>query len=66
MSIKAASVRLDGETLERVVRMAEAMDRPRASLMAHAIKKFNEQEEWFIREFVVEGARPLPPGPPII
>jgi len=66
MSMKATSVRLDDETLDRVGRMAEAMDRPRAWLMAHAIKKFIEQEEWFIREFVVEGARPLPPGPPII
>jgi predicted transcriptional regulator len=50
MSIKTTSVRLDEEILERVGRMAEAMDRPRAWLMAHAIKKFVEQEEWFIRE----------------
>ena len=50
MSMKATSVRLDDETLKRVARMAEAMDRPRAWLMAHAIKKFIEQEEWFIRE----------------
>jgi predicted transcriptional regulator len=50
MSMKATSVRLDDETLDRVGRMAEAMDRPRAWLMAHAIKKFVEQEEWFIRE----------------
>jgi predicted transcriptional regulator len=50
MSMKATSVRLDDETLDRVGRMAEAMDRPRAWLMAHAIKKFIEQEEWFIRE----------------
>ena len=50
MSMKAISVRLDNETLERVGRMAEAMDRPRAWLMAHAIRKFVEQEEWFIRE----------------
>lgn len=50
MSMKTTSVRLDDETLERVGRMAEAMDRPRAWLMAHAIKQFVEQEEWFIRE----------------
>ena len=50
MSMKATSVRLDDETLKRVARMAEAMDRPRAWLMAHAIKKFIEQEAWFIRE----------------
>ena len=50
MSMKATSVRLDDETLDRVGRMAEAMDRPRAWFMAHAIKKFIEQEEWFIQE----------------
>ncbi len=50
MSMKAISVRLDDEILKRVGRMAEAMDRPRAWLMAHAIKQFIEQEEWFIRE----------------
>ena len=48
--MKATSVRLDDETLDRLGRMAEAMDRPRAWLMAHAIKKFVEQEDWFIRE----------------
>ena len=26
------------------------MDRPRAWVMAHAIKKFVEQVEWFVRE----------------
>ena len=50
MPRKATSVRLDDEPLERVGRMAEAMDTPRAWLMAHAIKKVIEQEEWFIRE----------------
>lgn len=50
MSMKTTSVRLDEEVLERVGRMAQAMDRPRAWLMAHAIKKFVEQEEWFIHE----------------
>jgi predicted transcriptional regulator len=50
MSLKATSVRLDEETLTRVGQMAEAMDRPRAWLLAHAIKQFVEREEWFIRE----------------
>ena len=50
MSMKATSVRLDDETLDRVGRIAAATDRPCAWLMAHAIKKFVEQEEWFIRE----------------
>jgi predicted transcriptional regulator len=48
--LKATSVRLDDETLQRVGQMAEAMDRPRAWLMAQAIKQFVEREEWFIRE----------------
>jgi predicted transcriptional regulator len=50
MSLKATSVRLDDETLERVGKMADAMDRPRAWLMAYAIKQFVEREDWFIRE----------------
>jgi len=50
MPLKATSVRLDEETLERVGRMAEAMDRPRAWLMAQAIKQYVTREEWFIRE----------------
>lgn len=50
MGLKATSVRLDDETLERVGKMADAMDRPRAWLMAHAIKQFVEREDWFVRE----------------
>lgn len=50
MGLKATSVRLDDETLERVGKMADAMDRPRAWLMAHAIKQFVEREDWFIHE----------------
>ncbi len=50
MPLKATSVRLDDETLQRIGQMAESMDRPRAWLMAHAIKQYVEREEWFIRE----------------
>ena len=50
MSLKATSVRLDDDTLARVGQMAEAMDRPRAWLMAEAIKQYVAREEWFIRE----------------
>ena len=50
MGLKATSVRLDDETLERVGQMAKAMERPRAWLMAQAIKQFVEREEWFISE----------------
>ena len=50
MPLKATSVRLDNETLERVGQMAEAMERPRAWLMAQAIKQYVDREEWFINE----------------
>lgn len=50
MPLKATSVRLDDETLSRVGKMAEAMDRPRAWLMAEAIKQYVAREEWFINE----------------
>ncbi|NLQ18262.1 ribbon-helix-helix protein, CopG family [Marinomonas sp. M1K-6] len=50
MSLKATSVRLDEETLQRVGQMADAMDRPRAWLMAEAIKQYVAREDWFIRE----------------
>ena len=50
MPLKATSVRLDEATLEQVGKMAEAMDRPRAWLMAYAIKQYVEREQWFISE----------------
>jgi predicted transcriptional regulator len=50
MSLKATSVRLDDETLDRVSQLAEAMDRPRAWLMAQAIKQYVDREEWFVRQ----------------
>ena len=56
MPLKATSVRLDDETLTRVGQMAEAMDRPRAWLMAEAIKQYVAREERFIRE-VEEGVK---------
>ena len=50
MALKVTSVRLDDETLARVGQIAEAMDRPRAWLMAEAIKQYVAREEWFIQE----------------
>ena len=50
MPLKAASVRLDDDTLTRIGQMAEAMDRPRAWVMAEAIKQYAGREEWFIYE----------------
>ncbi len=50
MTLKATSVRLDDETLTSITQMAEAMDRPRAWLMAQAIKQYVERETWFINQ----------------
>ncbi|MFL0798671.1 MAG: ribbon-helix-helix protein, CopG family [Cellvibrionaceae bacterium] len=50
MPLKATSVRLDDDTLQRIGQMAEALDRPRAWLMAEAIKQYVAREEWFIHE----------------
>lgn len=48
MSLKATSVRLDEKTLKQVGQMAEAMDRPRAWLMAQAIKQYVDREQRFM------------------
>lgn len=61
MTLKATSVRLDDETLARIGQMADAMDRPRAWLMAEAIKQYVAREEWFIRE-VEKGMRAADEG----
>lgn len=61
MPLRATSIRLDDETLKRVGEMAEAMERPRAWLMAHAIKQYVEREEWFIHE-VEKGAQAADEG----
>ena len=61
MSLKATSVRLDDKTLARVGQMAEAMDRPRAWLMAEAIKQYVAREEWFICE-VEQGVKSADEG----
>ena len=48
MSLKATSIRLDEATLKQVGQMAKAMDRPRAWLMAQAVKQFVEREQLFM------------------
>jgi len=61
MPLKATSVRLDDDTLARVGQMAEAMDRPRAWLMAEAIKQYVSREDWFIQE-VAKGVKAADEG----
>ncbi|MGM0632847.1 MAG: CopG family ribbon-helix-helix protein [Pseudomonadota bacterium] len=50
MPLKATSVRLDEETLKQVGQMADAMDRPRAWLMAQAIRQYVEREQRFMED----------------
>lgn len=50
MPLKATSVRLDEETLEQLGAMADAMDRPRAWLMAYAIKQYVAREQRFMED----------------
>ena len=46
MPSKTVSVRLKQATLEKLDVMAEAMHRPRAWLMAHAIERYIAHEAW--------------------
>jgi predicted transcriptional regulator len=46
MSSKTVSVRLTPEILAKLDTMAEAMQRPRAWLMAHAIERYVDTEAW--------------------
>lgn len=43
-------MRLHEDTLKHVGQIADAVDRPRAWLMAETIKQYVAREEWFIRE----------------
>ena len=48
MASEILSVRLEPQLVAKLGKMAAVMDRPRAWLMAHAIRTFVEHEEWFI------------------
>ncbi len=61
MSLKAISVRLDDEILKRVGQMAEAMGKSRPWLMAYAIRRYVEHEDWFVHE-VEEGIQAAADG----
>lgn len=50
MGLKVESVRLDDETLAKISRMTETIDRPRDWLIVEAIKQYVAHEEWFLLE----------------
>ena len=46
MTSKTVSVRLDQDTLEHLGVLATLMNRPKAWLMAHAIRRYVEDQAW--------------------
>jgi len=50
MALKVTSVRLDDKTLQRIDELAAQLSRPRAWLMAEAVRKFVDEQECFIAE----------------
>lgn len=61
MADRTASFRTDNEKLERLDRLAKAMDRSRSWLINDALERYMEYEEWF-RTFVEEGIESLDKG----
>lgn len=48
--MKATTIRIDENTLERLDGLAETLCRPRSWVINQAIERFIEYEEWFVRE----------------
>ncbi len=48
--MKATTVRIEDNMLERIDSLAETLSRPRSWVIKQAIERFVEYEEWFVRE----------------
>lgn len=48
--MKATTVRIEENMLERLDSLAKKLSRPRSWVIKQAISQFIEYEEWFIRE----------------
>ena len=48
--MKATTVRIDDNTLNRVDDLAQALSRSRSWVINQAIGRFLEYEEWFVKE----------------
>lgn len=59
--LKATSVRLEEDTLQRIEKLAKAMDRPRAWVMAYAIREYVAREESLIAQ-IEEGVQAAEAG----
>ncbi len=48
--MKATTVRIEDNMLERIDSIAETLSRPRSWVIKEAIARFVEYEEWFVQE----------------
>ena len=48
--MKATTVRLADETLQRVDQLADAMNRSRAWVIKEAVDRYLDHEEWFVQQ----------------
>lgn len=61
MSTTTLTVRIDGETKERLDKLAAATDRTKSHLVSNAIREFLEVNEWQIME-IISGIREAEAG----
>ncbi|WP_320044312.1 ribbon-helix-helix protein, CopG family [uncultured Desulfobacter sp.] len=59
--MKATTVRIEDNMLERIDRLAQTMSRPRSWVIKEAISRFVEYEEWFVKE-VKDGLQEVEQG----
>lgn len=59
--MRATSIRLEEELLEKIDAMALKLTRPRSWVVAEALKRYVEAEEWF-HEAVAEGVKEADAG----
>jgi len=60
MTRRTTSIRLQGETLERLDHMAKSLDRSRSWLLDQAVERYLDHEEWFVasvKEGLVQAER---------
>jgi len=48
--MKATTVRLDDNLLQRVDGIAKSLSRPRSWIIAQALERFVDYEEWYLQE----------------
>lgn len=59
--MKATTIRMDDETINRVDSLAKSVNRSRTWVINQAVERFLSYEEWFIQE-VQEGMKEVADG----